>query len=179
MLSKPEKSENVSEKPKRGRPPAFPPELEAGYDGLALFDGIHSRRGRVNVYYRMQALRALKGIPGVEWVYDEARARAGEPGAWRQTILIELGRIRDPDAIRKVARQLCELKPTTREAVAMVRRWRLDQPLSAGDADQLQEHLRNALNDYITRHPAMPLAEAWRATAALLRDIEASQDDSA
>ena len=61
-------------------------------------------------------------------------------GHMRHTILAELGRIEDEDDLRSIARQICELKPGSKEAVAMIRQWRTGKSPS-GDAISLTNAL--------------------------------------
>jgi hypothetical protein len=49
----------------------------------------------------------------------------------KRSILMELGRIGEPEAIRHVAEHICEMKPHAEEAVALIRRWRNGRPFDA------------------------------------------------
>jgi hypothetical protein len=91
----------------------------------------------------------------------------------RTTILGELGRLNDPAAIERIALQLCELKPTTSAAVAMIRHARLGrQP--QGTPGQLGEVLRKALNTYFTTHEGVTLQDAVEVLEALILAVKAT-----
>jgi hypothetical protein len=59
---------------------------------------------------------APEGVDSAEfaWLVDRQACQRGEK-AWKRIILSELGRIDDDDALRNVARQICALKPRTRD----------------------------------------------------------------
>jgi len=80
-----------------------------------------------------------------KWLYDFN-------GSMRETVLYELGRIEDDEWIRGWAKRLCELKPTTKEAVAMIRRWRHGKSNSQG-ALALTKMLIGKINDFVHRYP--------------------------
>jgi hypothetical protein len=122
-------SEAASETPRRGRPPVFSDQLIEFYTGL--FPEIRTRRGIVDLAYGMQALGVLTDDPHPErfhWLCDKAAMAAGEPGASRPSLLTELGRFNHDDLIIDYAEQLCALdpKPTTKQAIAMLRQCRLN-----------------------------------------------------
>lgn len=83
--------ETVSEKKRRGRPPAF---SEGAYE---LVRG-RTRRSQQDVLYRVKAMSAIEGICEVDpdsplrALHDHERFVAGEPGATKPLILSELGR---------------------------------------------------------------------------------------
>jgi hypothetical protein len=69
----------------------------------------------------------------------------------RRTILTELGRIPDDNALRSVAATLCREKPKrARDAVSLVRRWRLGSD-DTGKAEALEDELVRLVNDYLRR----------------------------
>src|SRR6266536_4044997 len=70
----------------------------------------------------------------------------------RVGILAELGRIEDDAALRALAARICELKPRTREAVAMIRRRRRDATTPVGESALTREILA-AIDAYLARHP--------------------------
>lgn len=112
--------ETVSEnKRHRGRPRVIPHELE----GPVSFIGpnVQTDRGRQNVFYRMRALDILSDLERFKWLCDEEKIMANVPRAMKPTILTELGRFQDDDEMREVAGILCEHKPKTKRAVALIR----------------------------------------------------------
>ena len=76
---------------------------------------LRSRRGQVNAAYTVAATLALGDDPAFRWLYDRAT------GHVRAEILAELGRLRDPAAIRTVAGWLCEDKPRAKDAIVQIR----------------------------------------------------------
>jgi hypothetical protein len=117
-----EAASEILTKRKRGRPSSFS-EME-----IVLADGIAPEVGprqRANVIYRQRALRILVNDPGFSWLADGPALRAGKRNAWKPGILSELGRIGDEEAIRIIARELCEKKPLTKAAERAIREWRL------------------------------------------------------
>ena len=82
---------------KRGRPTfkhqGFLEELRL------LYPDIKTRRGMQNKVYEIMAVSAIKDICGVEQIFTQE-------GTFRNSIMIELGRIEDPEAIRIVARHI-------------------------------------------------------------------------
>jgi len=143
-----EESSDIQPKRKPGRPKVVSDEESAMLNGLGNYQGIESRRGRIDFSYRLDAMRALKDDPArFGWLYDEGVIKAGDESAWKPSILTELGRLGDPDRIRGVADRICELKPKARDAIAMIRRFRIgrDAPSSAlGLADVIAD----AINRY-------------------------------
>ena len=147
-------SENFSDnkKPKRGRPKAFPEEHEAMLDAVGIFMDTHSRRGQVNKMYRQVAVSVLSDCRELSWLLDpEAMERGGTKGAWKPTIMAELGRIENPDEMRKIARQICVIKPKVKEAIVLIRRYRVGQ--NKPKKEQLENEICNLLEDYRVRYP--------------------------
>lgn len=142
--------ETVSEN-RRGRPRVMPPETEAAYASLGLFADVHSERSKLNIYYRTRTLSILDGAE-FSWLFDRKACQRGE-GKWKPTILSELGRIEDEEDMKAVARQICELKPKTKEAVTMIRRFRLGRDPEP-DAVGLANEIIHLVNDYLQRYPA-------------------------
>lgn len=116
------------------------------------YPDIKTERGLLNVCYRQRALGILQSAADPQrfaWLCDVKKMTGGEADAWQPTILSELGKIADCDALEALALELCELKPKTRAAVALVKRARFGLP--RGDSEQLALELLRAINDYITR----------------------------
>jgi hypothetical protein len=106
-------SENNGKR-KRGRPPIIAPEMMAW--ARDCFPDVTSDRHQRNIAYMGKALCTLGGDPEFSWITA--------PAAWKPGILAELGRIDDDEAIRIIARKICEAKPLVRDAERAVREWR-------------------------------------------------------
>ena len=157
-------AEAASEKVKRGRPPVFGPTSRAFIGDL--FPDVKTYRGQSDLLYRQRAFNLLSKDGRFAWIADGVKAEAGSPGAWRPSILVELGRIPKSETMKAVAMRVCELKPKTKDAVAMIRRFRLGRE-PKGDYLQLLTQLEAALNTYLTAHPSAPTD--WPVNA--LRDL--------
>lgn len=163
--------EIVSETHRRGRPPRYDPAYMTTM--RALYPELRTARGLHNKYYQGRAQGVLKDEAGVEWLMDVAQLKQHQPGNYRQTILQELGRIDDDDALKAVARRLCELQPSTHEAVAMIRRWRLGT-LPQGMAGDLATQLLSVLNRYLQGHTGVDQAMLLEALARTTRAVRRS-----
>ncbi len=162
-------SEAVSEKRKRGRPPTFSPELRARI--AHWYSDIKSHRGITDAMYRLRALGLLTDDARFKWLVDKDKMIAGEPNAWKPSILAELGRISDEETLKVVALRVCEVKPKTKDAIAEIRRFRTGKT-AAGNASDLYSALATRMNDYIQQHPGMPLSEVDDAVLALLGSVQ-------
>ena len=167
-------SENFSAKPKRGRPPAIEPTIDAGFRAAGLFTQYRTRRGAVNKYYGIVALDALKDAAGLTWLFTYDDMRRGGTCKVRYTILSELGRLRDPEMIRALAAQLCELKPTTTAAVARIRRFRTGKQAQAS-VDDLADRLCNVLDAYTDAHADLTHAMMRDALAETLKVVNVAE----
>lgn len=169
-------SENISEKPRRGRPRLLSKELEQ----IAIFkDGPYcSPRTHQNGHYEIRALRVLD-ITGDQlpeeyrWLMDPDKQREGrsERQGYRKTILAELGRIDDDECLQAVAKRICELKPKTRDAILMIRRWRVGGSKPA-DVRQLANEVIRTINDYLQRHPSTTHQQVLTALTEALEIVE-------
>jgi len=141
----------------RGRPPVLNKELETLYENIGLFINVQTRKSRINIYYRQRAISVL--MEGQEqgknlefcFLADKAKIGAGTKKAWKPIILYELGKIQDPETMKTVARRICELKPSSKEAVSMIRRFRNGNPKPAC-VFQLNKEITATINNYIQRH---------------------------
>jgi hypothetical protein len=136
---------------KRGRP-AF---LNTEYFHIlaGMFPEATTRRGRENIYYRQLATNVLMKEDRFLWICDPAKMRAGTTGAWRPAILSELGRIKDCEIMKALALRICELKPKTKEAVSIIRNFRLGE--RKPDAGRLSSEIIRTINSYIERFPTV------------------------
>jgi hypothetical protein len=144
-------------KKKRGRP-RMNPEMEDMAKDVGHLDYHSDRRHIQNclhgLHARLVILKAQDPNRFV-WLVDSPEAiKAGTAtGDFRKrTIMSELGRIDDDDDLLSIAEQVCELKPNTQDAVAMIRRWRLGKSPEA-DALGLTDAIVNVINRYIGTHP--------------------------
>jgi hypothetical protein len=137
-----------------------------------------SRRTNLNEFYMWEAFRAL-------WSDNPAGAAAGKAAfAWlgdpdgedeiKSTIVAELGRLGDPDAIRRNAHIICDQKMRTREAITRLRQLRV-QP-QAGSISGLCDELVAHLDDYWLRHPEFTINQFLDAVR-YLRVIVEDQDE--
>lgn len=143
-------SETVS---KKGRPSRFSKEERTIHEWTK--PEVKTARGKLNLGYRISAIRIIMDAknPKLNWLYDEKAAKAGS-GEMQQTILTELGKLEsDPNALLAIAKRLCELKPKTREAVAIIRRFRLGE--REPNCLQLTNEIIHTLNDYRKRFPKL------------------------
>jgi hypothetical protein len=171
-------SENFSEKPKRGRPPGWM------YGAVARKYrrefGIYARdlteRGRQNKDRRQSALRVILEAKDarLNWLVDDAAIAAGKQPKLPETILTELGRIDDDHELLTAALRLCELRPSAREAVAMIREWR-GTATRAPSAVALTKILARAIDTYLLRHPETTQQQVAAAVENLV-EIVADQD---
>jgi len=108
-----------------------------------------SGRGLQNFIYQARAQGVIELLlptyPELRWLYDPEAIRRGE-SAFQQTIMQELGRIPDDALLVRRARDMCNLRPTSREAVKLLRRARL-QHGAKGSVEELTEVLRSAVNN--------------------------------
>ncbi|HEY0322812.1 MAG TPA: hypothetical protein VGC66_17795 [Pyrinomonadaceae bacterium] len=168
-------SEHTMKQKRRGGRPRlklFEPKIEETFEGLGVYDGSGTERNRQNWMYRQRAICLLNVIKDkrYKWLFDTAKVQAGAPRAEKMSILAELGRIQDPDIMRAVALCLCEEKPTTRDAVHRIRRFRTGKR-SEGNVRQLEYEIRNLVADYLNRHPEMLFSRACDALASALNHV--------
>ena len=168
--------ENVTEKPKRGRPRSTPPDWDlimrrVGQTGTP--------RTLVNFYYtsRAMAVLNLKSIPEddpLRWLYDPTLAAHNERAGFKQTILSELGRIPDDQLLRAVALQVCELKPKTRDAIIMIRRLRVGE--GKPKPDQLETEIIHLIDNFRMRYPSTSWYDVFEALASVREAVTICMD---
>jgi len=126
----------------------FTKELKAFW--AAAYPEIKTERGLLNLAYMSRATEVIENTPGCSWLLDCERARAGEKDAWKRTILIELGKIKDIEAMIAVALLICELKPKQKTGALIVKQFRLGK--HAGDSVDLANELIGVINSYLFRY---------------------------
>ena len=89
----------------------------------------------------------------------------------RSTLLYELGRCPE-HLIPDYAAQLCELKPSVKEGVAMLRRARLGQNVKSADYQTVYTELAKSLNDLLVRYPDTDKTAIQMALALLAEQTE-------
>ena len=141
-------------KAKGGRPRAIPDDFQEMIDFVV--EPNVCERTRQNTWYRTIAINAVDGHDEFKWLCDGEAIMRGD-GKSRRGILSELGRLQDEDAIRAVARELGKMdpRPTTREAVARIRRYRLGRE-AKGTYYDLVLWLERRMDEYVKTHPDMP-----------------------
>lgn len=107
---------------KRGRPPAFDNEYMRFLKQTHPL--VETRRGLVNLAYSYEAFKALDGMDGIDFIIDLERKKV------KQCILVELGRLQDPQLMRQFAQVICDAEEggnnrTAHEWAEVIRRYRL------------------------------------------------------
>ena len=150
-------SENVSKNVKRGRPRIplgdFP-------SGSYLYG--KTIRTKQNHKYVNHALETLSG--------DQKRFAYLFCPTLRLTILTELGRMGNPQAIIKCSEFICEHKLKTKQALATLRDLR---GKGKPDIRRLKRAIGKAINDYCQRYPTTTLQDINGAIWAILEDCDA------
>jgi hypothetical protein len=165
--------ENFSEKRKRGRPRlSIASEKACAVSGLEI--GCQTRRGKQNYWYAMDCIHALRDDPQFHWLWNAELAAKGQMKL-PFSILAALGRLQDPELIRAMALQICQMdpKPKARDAIVSIRRVRIskDRPPST---DKLSDAIITVVDDYWFRHPdATPalILDALQTVADLVSDL--------
>jgi len=144
--------ETGSEKRRRGRPKTIGLVVErCKLHGDPFVDDVEvtTDRGRQNRVYHQVALVALGAgdDPRFEWLVGTAPDWRG----MKRGILSELGRLLEEELIREVALELCQRKPTRREAIAYIRRVRGVRKEPTGEA--LAHRLLRTINEFIADYP--------------------------
>ena len=123
------------EKRKRGRPPAFADVYHQTYKNT--WPDIRTRRGMTNKIYSINGLEFIKGLQGMEYIFNEA------DNTMKVSILTELGRLNDEQAAREAASFICEREAagdhrTAHEWAAIVRKYRISETVSDNSGGGLQ-----------------------------------------
>src|SRR5262249_39566909 len=95
---------------------------------------------------------------------------------YQQTILSELGRITDDDALRKLAVRIAALRPRARTATALIRRFRLGDPIV--EPGRLADELVRVINDYVMRYPSTNTAAILGALEVCAMAVRAAASDA-
>jgi hypothetical protein len=163
-----EASENHTER-KRGRPRHFSKEEMQRVDASSRLMGQkRTPRAQQNFIYMSRAMRVIEPLlpkhPELRWLIDPEAIMRGE-GHLQQSIMQELGRVRDDRMLVALALRICELRPTSHDAVKRLRQARLKHG-AKGSVDELTERLRCEVNEYLRWRPHLTLTDAkdavWR-----------------
>lgn len=164
-------SENISEKPKRGRPRMYPPMAGGMLDDGRQYTSRHERNQ--HTAFALYMLLADRANTDLAWLFEGHNT----PRFRRLTILAELGRLALSEhsmaaiITNTLATEFCTTKPTTAQALATIRQWRRQmsgkhQP--TGSPKELAKQLIRVINDYIGMHPGIDhnlILDALRRTA--------------
>jgi len=150
-------SEAASEKQGQARKRGRPAVLDEATIEVArrFFPEVQSERGLRDVAYRLQAINVLTEDAAFAWLADSKTMMEDGDGGWKPGILTELGRLghsHGVETMKAIARQLCEFKPKTKEAIAMIRRWRSGLA-TAASCLELTDKLGATINTYVREHP--------------------------
>jgi len=160
-------------KRREGRPARFSDETMAYV--ATLYPEVHSRRGLVDIAYRIRACALLKDIAACHWLYDSEGVKQGDDSAWQPSILTELGRIDDDDALIAIAMQVCGRQPSRKEAIRFIRRYRTAR--RPPQNDQLTTEILGVINDFVQRYPQTTL-EAVNDTLEIVQvAVQSAQQD--
>jgi hypothetical protein len=168
-------SENTGKR-KRGRPPI----LRKDWVGVHPRDG-ETERGKANDLYawgafahfrdRLEFPKYPERMEEFFWLFGFHPPKPGQrwnenlDGHFRQSVVAELGRIISEwsngfELALKNARGLCQMdpKPTTKEAMLMLRRWRLGRENKRGNPLELLQRIAKTIDDYCDRYE---MNRAW------------------
>jgi hypothetical protein len=114
-----------------------------------------------------RAIRVLDYEPEFCWLVGTPEEINAGKKVFHNSILTELGRIKDDDNLRDTARQICAIKPRCKDALVMIRRWRTGKTL-AGDAGSLTKAIIQTVEDYCAARSdtTLPIILAALANAA-------------
>jgi hypothetical protein len=135
------------------------------------YSHVKTERGLQNQFYEARAMGLLMNDPNFHWLCSSQEQAIRDTAKIRAGVLAELGRIKDDDDLRAVAAQICELKPKTKMAVAMIRRARLGKKKS-GDVQDLARTLARCIDAYTETHSGITLPDVVQAVENLLDTVE-------
>lgn len=145
------KTEAASKK-KRGRPPVM-----SAIDKVvveAMGGGCYTHRHRLNMKYLKRALLLLFEDIRFSWIVTKDTMMDIDC-KWKPGILSELGRIQDNNELIAMALEICDLKPKTKTAIAMIRSARLGKEGKPDITGAISAFLKR----YIDEHPTVTVDE--------------------
>jgi hypothetical protein len=119
-----------------------------------------SARHAADIAYGARTARLLQHDPEFAWLFRPLQ----------QSAVLALGRFTDDDALRDAARRLCELKPSGKQAVRLLRAWRGATKKSA--PDDLRGVLLRTIEKYAEVHPDFDWAQAAVAIQQLSAEVQ-------
>jgi hypothetical protein len=158
-----------SEKKKRGRPRLLHAEWEKDLRKENQYCDIRTIQ---NIDYEARAAKVLgfsSELPvdfPFRWLSDPSKVKAGSSKrrGYRKTILAELGRISSDKNLIEAAHEICKRKPTTRDAIEMIRSWRLRKPYMPDDLETL---LRKTIIRFRKKFPEINSKDVYKALTVL------------
>jgi hypothetical protein len=161
-------SEAASKK-SRGRPKTIPKEQRGIISWVS--DG-QTERCKQDKFFLVHSMGVLQNDKRFSWLCDEEEMQKGTGKGWKPSILSELGRYffsvhLDEEKLKDIALEICEAKPKTKDAVAMLRRYRLGRG-PGHDHSKLWNHICEAVNGYARQHAEVDsrdIAEVLRGIA--------------
>jgi hypothetical protein len=150
-------TENISIKPKRGRPYLFFTDANDKRECKKHYPDVRTDRTLVNRLYSDRALSVLGDghKPEFLWLADAKTDR------FKHTILTELGRVDEDEEIRDLAMELCERKLKTAAAIALIRTRR--GVLKPATQQGITDSLRVSINRWRAANPSATWAQVQEA----------------
>ena len=96
---------------KRGRPKFGNEEMIALMKEKELFPNIKTERGFKNKCYEIDAVGAIQGLEGMEFLVDREKETV------KSSILTEIGRFKNPEVMRAVAEEVCQRAKTQQRTI--------------------------------------------------------------
>ena len=127
---------------------------------MGLSNDTKSERLKINNYYVAVAQGALEdenGNNSIDGEFDFIIAVNDnlEIVCFKRTILQELGRLKDEEVIKGVARVICQSKLSTDDAITYIRQFRTTQ--NKGDEIMLAQAIASVIDDYTFKHAGVDL----------------------
>ncbi len=119
---------------------------------------IKSRRGLQNAVYALHTMATVVDEPDCQWLIEDVSGR--------DTIRAELGRLADKEDLIAIAKMVCAGKPKARDAVRLIREYRLTQSgrrrtVAEPHSIRLAAVLGKVIEDYRTRYPDTTDLDVW------------------
>ncbi len=169
-------SAKIPEKKKRGRPSILTfPNDEKYLRGIGE-NRVKDIRTLHNLHYQARATRLL-GLAKTDhpkfpyhWLTNPAGQVFGKSmqSTYKATIIAELGRIKDKDDMKSAAKEICRLKPKTKDAVKMIRGWRLGR---GPEVPSLEAMLHDTAEKYIEKYPNVTRKDAQEVFRILAKEF--------
>jgi hypothetical protein len=169
--------EDISENPPRktrGRPPKI---AEWEWRISRQGDEPRSSRHHYNHVYEARVVSWVMSDPRLEWLSSDSATLMQGKGHRRHTILAELGRIDNAHDREAMALYLCKHQPTTRQAVALIRQYRLGTR-PPGSIVQLADVISRAIAIYQAEHVPLSPDEVSQALHDVAHEILMPRGDA-